>query len=53
LIDGIASVLVAGMLVVIDRREMRDGWESGDDALAIASGVELVGRKFAIDLDGF
>jgi hypothetical protein len=46
-------VAAVSMGVLVDIRKAGNGWELGDGALAFAAGVELVGRKFAVDLDGF
>jgi hypothetical protein len=45
-------VAAVSMGILIGVRKAGNGREMGDGALAVAAGVELVGRKFAIDLDG-
>jgi hypothetical protein len=57
-VDLIVACLSGLLAVVVDDRELRgvretgDGWELCDDALAGTAGVEFVGRKFAVDLNG-
>jgi hypothetical protein len=39
--------------VVACYRALGDGWELGQDVLAVAAGVELVGREYSVDFEWF
>ena len=48
-VGGAELLAVAGMGLL----QMGYGWELGDGVLTVAAGVELVGWKFAVDLEWF